>query len=350
MGMNSVWNILPVYLLDIVKTNFLVGVVTSIYSLTRGFGFLLGRVGDRLGKDRTLAISSLLLVPLTLALAFTSNIFAIVLLISVIGILMTALYPCLGAGATGNEKRGEAFSKIEVSYQIGLIIGPVIGGFLAFYSMAYAFSFWALCAFLAFAVAARNGKKEVANPSLFAPLAKSRKYFSFLMSTGFLLGFIDAAKSLLVPLRLHELGYSTLDIGIAFAVPSVATILVLPWFGAQSDRNGRRGSSLAGFALMAFSALALAFSSSLLPMIASMVMLVLGRNVGLFNGRAYLTDREGSVEILGLHDSYFTAGRTAGLFLLGFLADYFAIRLIFLIPFALGLFGMAFMRGAKFAQ
>jgi len=350
MGMNSVWNILPVYLLEIVKTNFLVGVITSVYSLTRGFGFLIGRLGDRFGKDRTLAASSLLLVFLALALALTKNIFGIVALISGIGVLMTALYPCIGAGAARGGKKGSAFSRIEVSYQIGFVIGPVVGGFLAFYDMAYAFAFWAVCAFAAFLVSTGNGTKELRKASEFSPVAKSRKYLSFLVSTGLLLGLIDAAKSLLVPLWLHKLGYSTLDIGIAFAVPAVATIAVLPWFGAHSDRNGRHGSSRIGFVLMSAAALLLAFSSSLYPIIAAMVLLVLGRNISLFNGRAYLTEREDSVEILGLHDSFFTAGRTIGLFLFGFLADYFSMQSIFFIPFALGLLGLVFMRGDGIAK
>jgi MFS family permease len=52
-----------------------------------------------------------------------------------------------------------------------------------------------------------------------------------------------------LPAFLEDLGASEIEIGLLFAAPAIASILVRPWIGSAMDRRGRRPVIIAGNAL-----------------------------------------------------------------------------------------------------
>ena len=153
-------------------------------------------------------------------------------------------------GAAPSERRGELIGTALGAAVAGALFGPVLGGLAAELGRAPVFGSVAVLGVGLIVWAMRTPTIERGpDPrlrSLFAALGERR-----ILAGAWLIllpGSIGGAISVLVPLRLDELGAGATAIAGAFLVAALLEAVMAPVAGRVSDRRGRVVPSLAGLA------------------------------------------------------------------------------------------------------
>jgi MFS family permease len=194
--------------------------------------------------------------------------------------------------------RGRLMSIFQGAFLIGITLGPAVGGFIAevggirapFIAIGVVSLISAVWAFLRVPetrwskrdgetlpllpsppVAGEEKAEAVAAPP---PSGRSMRGYSFLLRKDFLLISLTFAGTFftrggamftLLPLKAsRELMFSPGQVGLLLTLPSVFTVLLLPFVGAISDRYGRKTVIVPGMALFAVALVVLGGSSTVL--------------------------------------------------------------------------------------
>lgn len=181
IGSSMIWPFLTLY---VSKTLSLpLAQVTTLVSMNAGMGllfaFVAGPVTDRLGRKWVMAVSLFINGCMYLVMSHAHTFLAFAICQCVMG-AFNPLYR-VGADAMNSdlitpEKRSEAYSLLRTSNNLGVAIGPALGGFVA--SRSYAVAFYIAAAGLIFyslLVALRA--KETLSPSTATSL-KGKSVFS----------------------------------------------------------------------------------------------------------------------------------------------------------------------------
>ena len=345
-GYNLVSKILPAYLTKFTQSAFQISFVGAAYQLAKVLGApFLGIVSDKLGKKRALTFALLILAILGSSLIFLDSIFSFVLIFFAIGLVSNLLHISLNAICTIlSEKKAEALSKLEISYQIGFIAGPMLGGFIALLlGMPVNFVIWALISLTGLVsvqfIKETEPIQKVTVKSTLKNVGQAIRnnflgFLVFFIVGGFFIGFIEGTRDILIPLYAHDLGYSLLQIGLIFTISSIITALGLLPFGKLSDKAGRGFALLSGIGLIIVSYLLLGFTTAFLGIALLTGILSLGRTVGLTTTRAFASDittKESRATGISLFEITFSLGRVVGPVTGGLLKDFFAIKTTFAI-------------------
>jgi DHA1 family tetracycline resistance protein-like MFS transporter len=157
-----------------------------------------------------------------------------------------------------------------------------------------------------------------------APPAGDRRALTILFVTVFidLLGFGIVIP--LLPLYAEEFGASPLTVTWLVAVYSLMQFLVAPWWGAQSDRHGRRIILLIGLFGSALSYLIFGLAGSLTVLFVGRILAgIMGANIGV--AQAYVADvttLEGRARGMGVIGAAFGLGFIFGPVVGGLLAPF----------------------------
>jgi MFS family permease len=119
------------------------GQVLSLYGLGGvGGAYLGGWLCDKMGANRVQGMSLLLTGGLCVSLGFFQSRPAILILLAAIGLASQALYPANSTAMTlicPPELRPRGFSLQRLANNLGVTIGPVLGGYLALHNYHYLF-------------------------------------------------------------------------------------------------------------------------------------------------------------------------------------------------------------------
>lgn len=142
------WLSIPL-LLDQINADFvLMGVVFGVAATPKLFQFVFGEIADRIGRVETMAVLSLLLLPVMGALAFVDGILMIGVFFFIARTISSGMSPAVHAlfdERCPEEIESEMTGFLEMSKHSGQAIGPVMAGTVA--------SIWSLSAsFIAAAV------------------------------------------------------------------------------------------------------------------------------------------------------------------------------------------------------
>lgn len=151
-------------------------------------------------------------------------------------------------GLGPRERRGELIGTALAAAVAGALFGPVLGGLAAelgrgpVFAAAAALSPLLMAAALSTPAPARSGDPRLAD------LLRAWREPRIAAGTWLILvpGAIGGAISVLVPLRMDELGAGATAIAAAFLVAALLEALVAPISGRVSDRRGRRAPITAG--------------------------------------------------------------------------------------------------------
>jgi MFS family permease len=157
------------------------------------------------------------------------------------------------------ERRGELIGAALAAAIVGILIGPVIGSIAAVVGSAPVFSSAALIGTALAVWAHRTAAPPPAAPPSWRRLGAT--VASRPVLAGFWFVMLPAVFSgvtwVLAPLRLDELGASTLAIGAVFLIAAIAEAVASPTFGRVSDRRGRLWPIRLGLAAAALCAVVL---------------------------------------------------------------------------------------------
>ena len=251
--------LLPVYVETLEFNEFAVGLLVAAFFIGRVlFQFPIGVISDRIGRKFVMSASLLLFTVMTTAYALTTDPTTMVMLRLLQGVASAGFV--VGFQSYVNDRtparfRGVAHGINSSAINIGIIVGPLLGGTL---SEAYAITtpFWVagalggFCFLLSLTIPpiARSARKQetggllpgwylirriLASVWTFPAFSLSLVHFLQMMS---LTVFLTAA-----PLITAELlSWSSTEIALALGLSGGIAAIISPFLGKLSDRRGAR--------------------------------------------------------------------------------------------------------------
>jgi MFS family permease len=270
--------LMPIYLLPIVGgALFIVGLFTSLFSLMRALlQPFTGRLSDKIGRKKMIvpALFSYSFVAYLYSTATTA--FEFIGYRAVQGISSSTLWPASDAlisDTVPTRERARALGAVSMTYQVGTLIAPAIGGLVA-YAWGFKEVFY-VCALLSLAggVASllflREPRKAVTkqqpnnpvsqvegnqtDPSVVDKakgqvsseqqfdLRQSRRVIRFLGLTSSLVMMTFSMIEIILPiLIIYYYGGTMLDVGLIYVSFGLAGALAAVMGGSLADKHGRR--------------------------------------------------------------------------------------------------------------
>jgi len=173
----------------------------------------------------------------------------------VAGIVVNLIEIASATVAAGLKAKTTSLFRLESMYQVGVVAGPIIGGFLTLHwGMEAALATWAVLNIIGIVATSKI------RPSLFRrkfsggvfDAIKSRKgEFILVMAIGsFVVGFLQAIQELAFPLFMNSLGFDISLVGIVIGGASLITFVVLLYAGKKFEGRSPYASLFVLFALM----------------------------------------------------------------------------------------------------
>lgn len=352
-GFNLLYRILPSYLSTYVASAFQIGFVHTAYSVTRLLNVPCGMLSDKMGKRRTLFFTFFFLPFIALAFTVSRSLWHFTSMFILIGLLANFYYSSLNALVTIFFKRKvESLFRLEAMYQLGFVIGPIVGGFLTLqYGIEAAFYTWALLGVGGLVLSSLIFKeKELATAKkkyrgLWAGLKVHKLAFLvFLIAGGIFTGFLDSVRDLGIPLYGTSLGMSIYEVGLLFGISSIVSFVGFFLLGKKLEKVKREPSLIITLLLMTVPFFLFALFQDILSLAVLAGVFTLGRAGGLNIARAFVSDNisvGARASGIALIDTMYYVGRVTGPLYAGALIDLVSIPFLFFTGGVIPLAGVA---------
>jgi Arabinose efflux permease len=329
-----------------------VALLMSVFTIsTAFFTLVVGHFTDRVNRKRIL-IPCLVIYGITgLVSFFVADFSALLVLRFVQGIgvagMTTLAMLVIGDVYTGLD-RVAAMSKISITFALGSVFAPVIGGGLAVFGWNYAFLFFALS--LPFAVLVvlflpetRDQAAAVVHHEGMSGALKCMKDLPILATVfmGFSIFFLLFAMMIYVPFMLKgTFGYAAGASGLMLAVPGIACILLAPQVRPLSGKYSLAPVIALGFAIVGLSLFFLAWAQSVVVVI--LLLLLFGAGL-IFAQTAIdvqliqLSPPATRGGVIAIHSCMKYIGQSAAPIVLGVILAFFGLGAVFV---AAGIFGV----------
>jgi len=254
-------------------------VFSAAFLMTALVSPLWGKLADMKGRKLMLLRSALGMSVMTLAMGFVANVYQLVALRVLFG-LMSGFHSnsiALMATSAPREKAGEVLGTLSTGTVTGTLLGPVIGGVIAqYYGYRMAFHCTGAIMFLVFLLVWQQVKEDFTppvktiavrqkHPGIFSQLQDSKIVLAMFLTTLMIQinnNSINPILSLYVKELLNHTGNISLASGIIAAMPGVATLIAAPQFGKLGDRFGTHKVLMGGLILSILIYMPMAFVTS----------------------------------------------------------------------------------------
>jgi len=292
IGMSLVWPFMTIYVrerLDVALT--VVGLVLAANSVAGLLSQLVGGpLVDRFGRKIAMVISLGSRAIIMLALGMADSLFSFTVLVVLSGFFGSLFNPALNsmvADMVESERRTEAYSLMRMIANLGIAIGPAIGGFIA--TQSYLISFIAAAAasaiyFFIILLFVRETKPEASVESRdsvkdtggYGYLLRDSHFLVFSLTYA-LMGIAYAQMMTIFPVYIKD-GYQILEsqFGLIMAV-NAGMVVAFQYPVTRALRRLALGPTLALGALFVSLGLGtVAFSSTFVMFLVSMIILTIG--------------------------------------------------------------------------
>lgn len=356
-GFSFLFPIIPVYAAELGATVAQVGLVVATISYVTAF-FLVpfGILSDKFGRYNFLVGGLAIFAAAPLLYPLAKDPGQLIVVRALHGLAAAAFLPAaiaLVIDLTPEAKRGEAIGWYTASLQLGLMAGPITGGFLAdhfgfdaaFYGcsavslVGLVFIFFRLGA-LAQRPAAVQNRTNLSWHWLRQPLVLAVLLVPMFIAVG------SSTIASYIPLYGKGFALTETDAGsIITAMYASSAILRAP-VGRLADRVDRRLLLIGGLALSAAAVSLFSFVHTLIEFIIGGVVFGVGMGISMVAGLAMAADlspTEGRGLSMAIPTCFFQIGLAAGPMVMGFVAERNGFEVMFLAcgaGLALGLFIM----------
>jgi predicted MFS family arabinose efflux permease len=328
-----------------------VALLMSVFTIsTAVFTLIIGHFIDRVNRKRIL-VPSLVLYGLTGLVSFFVADFSLLLVmrflqgVGVAGMTSMAML-VIGDVYTGFD-RVSAMSKISISFALGSIFAPVIGGSLALLGWNYAFLFYALSLPFALIVILSLPETKVQTDTRdHKGMIEALKCLRVLpivytIFMGFSIFFMLFAMMIYVPFMLKSVfGYGSGGSGLMLAIPGITCILFASRVGPLAGKHSLLMVIAAGFACVGLSML---FMPALHSLVAVFLLLLLF-GAGLVFAQTAIDVQIIQVSppasrggVISIHNCMKYVGQSASPIVLGIILAYYGLNAVFI---AAGVFGL----------
>ena len=332
------------------------GAVVSLFAFARFSTALAGgRLVDRFGAQKMMAIGLFIVSFSALLAAFSQNYFQLLFFRGAGGFgsaVWTISATTVLLRVVSDDQRGQAQSVYQGSFIVGGMAGPAIGGLLSVISLRAPFFVYSVLLFCSGVVAlfflkgesigakVKDGTTEPATTireALAMPAYRIALVLAFIGTWV----FFGMRASILPVFVTEELNSTTAVVGYGFAISAIVQGAILLRAGRLSDQKGRRAAAIIGANIVFVGVLILTFAVNAWMFLLSMIVLGFGG--------AFLSTTPASMvgdvmkgkggKVIAIFQMAGDAGMIFGPIIIGWISDVYSYRTAF--GFSAAIFAIA---------
>ena len=351
VGFGIIAPTIPLFAKSFGVNNAQVGLIISSFAFARfASGLFAGKLVDKFG-ERIVYTTGIGFVAISSFAAAFSQHYEQLLSFRAAGGLGSSMFSVAAGSimlrATDDSRRARAQSLYNSSFLVGMMAGPVIGGFLTAFSLRAPLLVYGVLLIVSSVaggfllrnsvLAARPTEKSIQEKTSIREALSSKPYLIALTisfcSASVLFGM---SRSILPLFMVEEMKSTAGYIGLGFTISSVIQGFLLIKAGGLSDSRGRKFSALMGTSLLAISVVVLVGTVQPWMFLLSMVIGAFG-SIFLSSTAAIVGDvmKGKGGQVIALFQMSGDAGAMVAPVVLGFIADHYGFRPAFAVSAAL---------------
>jgi MFS family permease len=364
VGFGIIAPTLPLFARSFGVNNAQVGSILSAFAFARfASGLISGKLVDVFGERLVYTIGIGFVAVSSFAAAMSQS-FEQLLAFRAAGGFGSSMFSVAAGSiilrATDDTRRARAQSLYNSSFLVGMMAGPVIGGFLTAISLRAPLLVYAVLLVISSiaggfllrnsVLAARPTEKSANEKGLLREALTNKPYLIALTITFCSSSILFGMSRSILPLFMVEDMKSTAGyLGLGFTISSVIQGVLLLKAGGLSDTRGRKYSALLGTALLGISVLVLVGTVKPWMFLLSMVIGAFG-SIFLASTAAIVGDvmKGKGGQVIAVFQMSGDAGAMVAPIALGFIADHYGFRPAFAVSAALMFF--AFLVATKLPE
>jgi MFS family permease len=364
VGFGIIAPTLPLFARSFGVNNAQVGSILAAFAFARfASGLISGKLVDKFGERLVYTVGVGFVAISSFAAAFAQS-YEQLLIYRAAGGLGSSMFSVAAGSiilrATDDNHRARAQSLYNTSFLVGMMAGPVIGGFLTaislrapllVYSILLVISSAAGGFLLRNSVLAARPSEKIINEKGSMREALSNKPYLIALTISFCSASIlfGMSRSILPLFMVEEMKSTAGYLGLGFTISSVIQGLLLLKAGGLSDSKGRRYSALLGTSLLGISVLVLLGTVQPWMFLLSMVIAAFG-SIFLASTAAIVGDvmKGKGGQVIAVFQMSGDAGAMIAPIALGFIADHYGYRPAFAV--SAGLMFLAFFVATKLPE
>ncbi len=345
IGFGLIIPLLPIYGREMGASGFYLGLLTSLFGMTRILSSLPGGVlADRVGRKKLIAGGLFVYTGVMFLFGISTNLYQLLFLRACQGAASGVVWPVAAtmvADIVEPQDRGKAMGFFSMMWDGGIAVGPVLGGLLtAAIDIAFPFfvcSALSLVSALLIVVRVRETQSDQERKSAVSTggLTFHKPSLIGMCITGFTTSFAMGLVQPIIPLFGNEvIGLNEAAIGVIFGAMGVTRFLVKMPAGILSDRIGKKRVLIVGLIsngiFTAFMSLSRSFFTMLLPSVTRAVGL--GMTMPPMNALVTtLTTKENRGKVMGIFSASRNLGLVVGPLLGGITFDAISVQAPFVV-------------------
>ena len=348
VGFGIIAPTIPLFAKSFGVNNAQVGLIISSFALARfASGLFSGKLVDKFG-ERIVYTTGVGFVAISSFAAALAQNYEQLLIFRAAGGLGSSMFSVAAGSiilrAVDDTRRARAQSLYNGSFLLGMMAGPVIGGFLTGISLRaplliYAFMLVISSAAGGFllrnsALAARPTEKSAKEKTSLREALSSKPYLiALIISFCSASIFFGMSRSILPLFMVEDLKSTASFLGIGFTIASIVQGILLLKAGSLSDKNGRKFSALIGSSLVTVSVIILLFTYQPWMFLVSMAISGVGAAFLSTTPSAIVGDvmKGKGGQVIALFQMSGDAGAMVAPIALGFIADHYGFRPAFAV-------------------
>ena len=348
VGFGVIAPTIPLFAKSFGVNNAQVGSIISAFALARfASGLIAGKLVDKFGERLVYTVGIAFVAISSFAAALAQSYEQLLIFRSAGGLGSSMFSVAAGSiilRAVKDDQRARAQSLYNGSFLVGMMAGPVIGGFLTAISLRAPLLVYSGLLVVASAaggfllrnsvLAARPTEKSTAiKTSMRDALAMKPYVIALIISFTTAWVIFGMSRSVLPLFMVEDMKSSASFIGIGFTISAVVQGLFLLRAGRFSDERGRKFSAISGLSFLGISVVLLVVTFH--PWI-----FLLSMFIGAF-GSAFLSTTPSAIvgdvlkgkggQVIALYQMSGDAGAMVAPVILGFIADHYGFRSTFAI-------------------